>query len=211
MRLEVEDLTVHRGGRLVIAGLGFAVDRGEALILRGPNGVGKSTLLRALAGLAPPSGGRITLTPDLALEDHVALTGHLDAIKLQMSVAENLRFWAGLHGGDADAALIGAGLEALADRPAGFCSAGQKRRLGLARLLLAGRAIWLMDEPTVSLDREAEAWLTGQVRTHCAGGGMAVIATHVALDLPAARVLRMQRPEPQAAHGTDPFLQGRWG
>lgn len=217
--LQAIDLACLRDGRAVILGLSFALEPGAALVLRGPNGAGKSTLLRAIAGLLPIARGRVALDgldragdPE-AFADRVAYAGHLDAVKPQLTARENLRFWAALFGAPAaaaEAALDAFGLAALADRPAGACSAGQKRRLGLARLLLAPRRLWLLDEPTVSLDADATADFARHVAAHCAEGGLALIATHVDLGLPAARTLRLTPPAAaaRAALGTDPFLAG---
>lgn len=203
MRLVVDTLSCARGGLPVLAGVGFAVDPGEALILRGPNGAGKTTLLRTLAGLTPPLAGRID-----APEDAIAYAGHADGLKAQLSVAENLAFWAGVFGAGAIAPAIDAfDLAALAERPAGNLSAGQKRRLSLARLLVTGRPIWCLDEPTVSLDAENVARFGRAVTAHLAGGGLAVIATHIDLGLPKARSLDIT---PFIARDTgqsdDPFL-----
>jgi heme exporter protein A len=213
MGLTVADLSCSRGGRAVLRGIGFTLRDGETLLLRGPNGSGKSTLLRALAGLLP-SGGTIELdgSADADLRgERLAYAGHLDAVKGQLTVAENLAFWAALCGGSAAAALAAFGLAPLADRPAHLCSAGQRRRLGLARLLLAPRRLWLLDEPTVALDAASEARLLDAIRNHAAGGGLTVVATHAALDVAAARTLTLA-PEattrPRAA--TDPFLAGSW-
>ena len=170
MALRVVDLACTRAGRPVLAGLGFELAAGEALLLRGPNGAGKSTLLRALAALLPATG-RIELDgqpldADTAPE-RVAYAGHLDAIKPQLTVAENLGFWSALLGGGGiGAALAAFDLAPLADRPAHLLSAGQKRRLGLARLPLAPRRLWLLDEPTVSLDAASVARLTAAVAAH---------------------------------------------
>jgi heme exporter protein A len=213
MGLSVTDLSCARGGRLVLDRLSFALAPGETLLLRGPNGAGKSTLLRALAGLLPASGrvaldGR-PLGPD-ARTDLVAYAGHLDAIKPQLTVAENLAFWAGLFGGDPVPALAAFALAPLADRPAHLLSAGQKRRLGLARLLLAPRRLWLLDEPTVALDADATARLLAALAAHAAAGGLAVVATHAPLPLPSARELTLA-PEPASARAAaDPFLAGAW-
>ena len=217
MGLAVNDLALDRAGRRIVEGLSFELAAGRALVLRGRNGAGKSTLLRALAGLLPPAAGRIALDgADLARDadawtDRVAYAGHLDAVKPQLTVLENLGFWAAVLGAPpgADlAALDEAGLGPLADRPAYACSAGQKRRLGLARLLLAPRRLWLLDEPTVSLDAEASDRLAARVRAHCAGGGLAVVATHVALDLGPAATLALEPRAPAAARAADPFLAG---
>jgi heme exporter protein A len=214
MGLAVSDLTCSRGGRLVLQGLGFALDDGETLVLRGPNGAGKSTLLRALAGLLPAEGrveldGR-RLDRD-ARAEAVGYAGHLDAVKPQLGVGENLAFWAGLFGGDPDLGLAAFGLAEIADRPAHLLSAGQKRRLGLARLLLAPRRLWLLDEPTVSLDAAAVSALLAAVGAHTAAGGLAVVATHAPFALPLTREL-MLAPEAasRAASAADPFLAG-WG
>jgi heme exporter protein A len=214
MGLTVTDLSCSRAGRPVLRGLSLAVADGEAMLVRGPNGAGKTTLLRALAGLLPADAGTIVLDGVAprdadAWAERVGYAGHLDAVKPQLTVAENLGFWAALGGGDVGGALQAFGLGAIADRPAQFCSAGQKRRAGLARLLLAPRRLWLLDEPTVALDEAAAGRLAAAVRGHCADGGMAVIATHAAIELPGARTLRLAPLDGRAAAG--PFLAGRWG
>ena len=179
MRLTARDLTVGRGGLPVLAHLSFAVERGRALILRGPNGSGKTTLLRTLVGLQAPYDGTVEPGPEA-----VAYGGPRDGMKGQMTVRENLSFWAGLHGvRDIEPALRTFGLGRLEDRLAQHLSAGQGRRLGLARLLVTGRPIWCLDEPTVSLDAENTARFADMVRGHLAGGGIAVIATHIDLGL----------------------------
>ncbi len=218
MGLTVTNIACSRSGRPVLVDLSLKATDGEVVVLRGPNGAGKSTLLRALCGLLPVDAGRIELdgralgSETDAYVERVALAGHLDAIKPQLTVAENLAFWTALFGGSAaDAAKARAAfdLDAIADRPAQACSAGQKRRLGLARLLVAPRRLWLLDEPTVSLDTAATARLIDAIRRHAETGGMAVIATHVALDLSATRDLRL---EPITGHAArreiDPFLAG---
>lgn len=185
MILRIDNLSVARGGVTVLAGLTFAVGAGQALVLRGPNGSGKTTLLRTLAGLQPPQGGTLDLSPEA-----VAYAAHADGLKSTLTVAENLAFWSAIYGGpDPDRAIAALDLSALTRRRAGELSAGQKRRLGLARLLVTGRPLWLLDEPTVSLDVASVALFAGVVRDHLAQGGAAVIATHVDLGLPEARVL----------------------
>jgi heme exporter protein A len=176
----VLDLGVSRGGVPVLEGVNFSVEAGEALVLTGPNGSGKTTLLRTLAGLQPPHGGKIVV-PD---SEAITYAGHADGIKAVLSVRENLDFWARVHGGkDIAPALDGFDLQALADRPAGSLSAGQKRRLGLARLMVTGRPIWLLDEPTVSLDKASVELFAGAVRRHLEGGGIAVMASHIDMGL----------------------------
>lgn len=181
MTFTVTDLAIARGGIPVLEGLSFALAPGRALILRGPNGAGKTTLLRTLAGLQPPLAGRIE-----GAEDKIAYAGHSDGLKPTLSVTENLRFWAAVFGGrDITPALDGFALGDLAERHAGNLSAGQKRRLGLARLLVTGRPVWMLDEPTVSLDRDAVAMFADAVRAHLGQGGSALIATHIDLGLEA--------------------------
>ena len=182
MALEVSQLAVQRGGVAVLSGVSFTVRAGEALILRGPNGSGKTTLLRTIAGLQPALAGSVR-----AAEGAIAYAAHADGVKAVLTAAENLRFWAGIYGtGPIDGALCAFDLTALSDRPAHALSAGQKRRLGLARLLVTGRPIWALDEPTVSLDRAAVGMFAGAVRGHLAAGGAAVIATHIDLGIDAA-------------------------
>lgn len=183
--LSVRDLAVARGGLRAVEGLAFTLGAGEALILRGPNGIGKTTLLRTIAGLQPPVHGVIEMP-----EDAVAYAAHADGLKSALSVTENLRFWARIFGGGGiEPALEAMDLRALADRPAAALSAGQKRRLGLARLLVTGRPLWVLDEPTVSLDTASVARFAGVMRAHLAKGGAALLATHIDLGLDEARVL----------------------
>jgi heme exporter protein A len=179
--LRVTDLAVARGGVPVLMGLNFVLEPGKALILRGPNGAGKTTLLRTLAGIQLPLQGTIE-----GAEDRMAYAAHADGLKGMLSVAENLSFWAEVFGATGiDAALDAYALHPLRARLAGTLSAGQKRRLGLARLMVTGRAIWVLDEPTVSLDKEAVGMFADAVRGHLARAGSALIATHIDLGLDA--------------------------
>ena len=181
MHLNVQDLSVARGGIAVLEGLSFTVNPGQALILRGPNGIGKTTLLRSLAGLQPALNGEIN-----APNESIAYAAHSDGIKHVLTVRENLEFWADVFGtNDIASALKAFELEPLANRPAGALSAGQKRRLGLARLLVSARPIWILDEPTVSLDTHAVEMFANAIRAHLVGGGIALIATHIDLGLEA--------------------------
>ncbi|MBD3785799.1 MAG: heme ABC exporter ATP-binding protein CcmA [Sphingomonadales bacterium] len=195
--LAVEDLCVSRGGLPVLEGLSFAVRAGEALVLRGPNGIGKTTLLRTLAGLQPPLAGRISMPPEA-----MAYAAHADGLKSTLTVAENLAFWAAVYATeDIEPALERMNLRGLRDRAAMSLSAGQKRRLGLARLLVTGRPVWVLDEPTVSLDAASVALFAEAVRGHLATGGAALIATHIDLGLTEARLLDLgpfKAPPPEA-------------
>lgn len=185
MSYGVSDLAVARGGLTVLQGVGFVLTPGRALVLRGPNGIGKTTLLRTLAGLQPAVSGRNAIPAEA-----IAYASHADGLKAMLSVAENLEFWAAVYGTTAAAAAMEAmNLTALRDRPAANLSAGQKRRLGLARLLVSGRPVWMLDEPTVSLDTASVALFAGVVRGHLAAGGMALIATHIDLGLDEADLL----------------------
>ena len=200
MRLEGSGLACIRGGREVFAGLHFSVDGGDALLITGRNGAGKSTLLRVIAGLLRLTGGELALSGG-DLESTVAeqshYLGHLDALKPSLTVGENLRFWAQYLGGakpaadSIDTALTAVGLGSLADLPAAYLSAGQRRRLSIARLLAVKRPIWLLDEPTAALDREAQASLVGLMREHLTGGGIIAAATHGPIGLDGARELRL--------------------
>ena len=183
MDLIVRNLSCARGGVTLLAGVSFGLAAGQALVLRGPNGIGKSTLLRVLAGLQPAVSGSVVMPPDSA-----AYAGHADGVKAVLSVAENLAFWAAVHGvSGIDAALAALNLTTLRDRRAADLSAGQRRRLGLGRLLVTGRAVWLLDEPTVSLDAASVGLVVAALRGHLAAGGMAVLATHIDLGLPEAQ------------------------
>jgi heme exporter protein A len=198
MVLRLTDVAVARGGVPVLGAVTFELEPGRALVLRGPNGSGKTTLLRAIAGLQPVLSGRIE-----GAEDTVAYAGHADGLKAMLSVAENLQFWAAVYGRrEIDAALEAYALAPLADRLAGTLSAGQKRRAGLARLMVTGRPIWVLDEPTVSLDIAAVGMFADAVRAHLDGGGMALLATHIDLGIE-AQVLDItgMRAAPDALHG----------
>lgn len=212
MALIAEGVEVERGGRLTLIAPDFRVEAGEAALVSGPNGAGKSTLLRALAGLIAPSRGRITLEGTTDIPSQAAYAGHLDAVKPVLTVRANLAAWTEIYqtDGDIDAALSRLSLTHIADAPAAYCSAGQKRRLALARLLVTGRRLWLLDEPTVSLDAAAVTEFSGVVATHCAAGGLVVAATHQAFDLPAGPRLALAPPDERAAAAGDPFLTGAW-
>jgi heme exporter protein A len=204
MKLEVTSLDIARSGRVILSDLWFNIGAGTCLVIRGPNGIGKTTLLKTLAGLLPWPRGVLDID-----RDQVAYSGHLDAVKAQMSVHENLSFWAGIYGtGSVDQVMARLGLTDLADRLAGNLSAGQKRRLGLARLLVTGRKIWILDEPTSSLDVQNTALFADVIFTHCAGGGIAVLSTHLDLPIDSIETLDLSAFTPREDQHNDPFLEG---
>jgi heme exporter protein A len=196
MRLIAENLSCERGGRIVFSDLSFAIEAGEALQVTGRNGAGKSSLLRLVAGMVRMSSGSLTLErgeQDKPIAEQVHYCGHLDACKPSLTAQENLDFWRDFLGGgglSAYAALEAFGIARLADTPAGYLSAGQKRRLSLARLLAVKRPLWLLDEPTAALDTASQHSLFDAIKAHCASGGLALIATHMPLDVP-TRELRI--------------------
>src|SRR5262245_15631536 len=205
MKLVAEELSSQRGGRTLFAGVSLAVESGAALLVTGPNGAGKTTLLRTLAGFLRHETGQIRLdggAEDVSIAEQCHYVGHTNAVKPSLTVAENAAFWSGFLGGASDrldAALETFGLAALRDIPAGYLSAGQRRRAGLVRLLLAERPLWLLDEPTASLDAAAQETLAGAVNRHLASGGLVVAATHLPLGFDRARELRLGRAPAAAA------------
>ena len=193
------ELACVRGGRQVFANVSFSLDAGQALVVTGPNGAGKTTLLRALAGLLGFAAGRLAFRggeADAVLPEQAHYLGYQDALKPALSVAENLAFWAAYLGPgakDERAALAAVGLAELAETPAAYLSAGQRRRLSLARLVAVSRPVWLLDEPTAALDAPAQQILANLMRTHLAAGGLIVAATHGVLPLDQSSELRMGR------------------
>ena len=195
--LQAHDLACWRAERLVFAGLSFEVSPGEALLLTGANGAGKSSLLRLLAGLIPAAEGQLLWDGQDGFADlpahgaRLRYLGHQDALKPALTARENLDFFARLWGGDVGAALSALDLTALAELPARVLSSGQKRRLALARLALAPARLWLLDEPSVGLDAASVGRLGPLFAAHRAAGGMILAATHLPLPLPDARELRL--------------------
>ncbi|MBP0481773.1 heme ABC exporter ATP-binding protein CcmA [Sagittula salina] len=201
--LRADDLTVARGGVAVLEGVSFVLDPGRALVLRGPNGSGKTTLLRTIAGLQPATAGAVE-----GAGERIAYAAHADGLKSMLTVTENLTFWAQVFGfADIAGAMAAFDLLSLQDRLAGSLSAGQKRRLGLARLMVTGRPVWVLDEPTVSLDAASVALFADAVRGHLARGGSALMATHIDLGLE-ADVLDVTpfKAKPRAAVEDEAFL-----
>jgi heme exporter protein A len=195
-RLVAAGLTCVRGGRQVFSGLGFSLGAGEALLVQGPNGAGKSSLLRMVAGLLRISAGRLALEggdAERTIGEQAHYLGHQDALKPSLTVAENLTFWSRYLNGEGapDAALATVGLDQIGALPAAYLSAGQCRRLSIARLVAVRRPIWLLDEPTAALDAAAQATLAELMRGHLAGGGMILAATHGPLGLDGAQKLQL--------------------
>ena len=193
-----QDIVCVRGERTVLNGTAFALADGDALVLTGANGAGKSTLLRLMAGLLRPVEGQLLWDGADIADDagehnaRIAYLGHADAVKPALSVAENVAFWASLttdKGDSVTAALDVLGIAHLADLPARYLSAGQRRRVAFCRILTSGAKLWLLDEPTTALDSAASTALVGLINRHCAAGGMVAVSTHADLGLGASRSL----------------------
>ncbi|WP_082735693.1 heme ABC exporter ATP-binding protein CcmA [Polycladidibacter stylochi] len=196
--LDCQNASCERGGRRVLSNVSFSLESHQALIIRGPNGVGKSSLLRTLAGLVSLASGKIEIHGGVAernVAEHAHYFGHLDALKPALTVIENLQFWRSFYEGVAypvpagplpmqvEGALDALGIGHTAHLPAAYLSAGQRRRLSLARLLVVPRPLWLLDEPTSALDAASEETLVSLVNSHIKHGGMVVAATHLPLQL----------------------------
>jgi heme exporter protein A len=197
MQLCADNLACTRGGRTVFTGVSFAIGGAESLVVTGRNGAGKSSLLRLIAGLVRRSAGRLELSGgdlEATLPEQAHYLGHQDALKPALSVGENLRFWTDFLGGDRAAvfpALESVGLAPLEGLPAAYLSAGQRRRLSIARLVAVKRPIWLLDEPTSALDTQSQTRLAVLMREHLAGGGIIIAAAHGPIGLETPREMRL--------------------
>lgn len=202
MRLVATDLSARRGEDLIFAGVSFALSAGEALVVTGPNGVGKSTLLRTLAGLIAPESGAVRLDgaggSDTRLPERAHYLGHQNAMKRELTVRENLSFWQSFMASEGEGPALSVpeaaeavGLGEITHLPFGYLSAGQQRRMAMAKLLVAHRPVWLLDEPTSALDAASESLFAGIVAKHCAAGGIVVAATHRPLGLADPQRLEM--------------------
>lgn len=195
-RIVATGLSVRRGGAIVVSGVDLDLGAGDIAVLRGPNGSGKSSILRTMAGFAPPAAGTLSIRPlDAADRPPTAHLGHLDGVKGDLTVAENAAFWELLYGSagavDAIAALD---LSRLADRRAATLSAGQRRRLAFARILIAQRPIWLLDEPTATLDAAQQGVVCGLIERQAKAGGLVVVATHDPMPLAGAKSFALAAP-----------------
>ena len=208
MTFSGQDLSCIRGERVVFQNLSFSISSGDALILRGPNGSGKSTLLRLAAGLLKPAIGSLSWQGDEAASDDyhdkIHYVGHLDAVKAAFTVQENLAFWCAFEGSptveaDCAAALDRLGLSHIADVPGRYLSAGQRRRLNIARIAATAKPLWLLDEPSVSLDDASVARLVDLIADHRRSGGMVMVATHIDLALEGADTLHLASAQAEQA------------
>ena len=215
MHLTAENLAARRGEDLIFVNISFHLAAGGALVLSGRNGSGKSTLLRVVAGLLRPENGTVRFTDSQGSSEHRAseishYLGHRNAMKSELTVAENLTFWKTFFGDmadgfslDVDEAADAVGLASITHLPFGYLSAGQQRRIAFAKLLVAYRPIWILDEPTAALDSSADQLFAGLITAHQKTGGIVLAATHQPLGLENVREMRMM--------GFAGVSEGVWG
>ncbi|MBO6550325.1 MAG: heme ABC exporter ATP-binding protein CcmA [Rhizobiales bacterium] len=204
MALNIEKISLKRGNRLLIKDLSFSLKKGESLLVTGPNGVGKTTLIRSIAGFLDPEKGKISYQSETKTtneedektrREHIHYIGHKNGIRTSLTVLENLEFWKSFFGSETNLKEIIKTyfLESLINIPAGYLSAGQKRRLGLARLSIVKRSIWLLDEPTVSLDEMSANIVATAASNHLKNGGILVAATHIPLEIPFTQHIQLSK------------------
>ena len=222
--LEVENLSYQRNGRDVFSDINFKVEPGTCLLLKGPNGSGKSTLLRVLAGLLPVQQGTLVINQNKTKDNYdfiasnIEFVGHLSAVKKQMTLWDNLQFWADVSGiGPLDTTKPKFNdplhISSFKNQLTDLCSEGQVRRLALSRLSISKKNIWLVDEPTTSLDRSAIQSFERLIKEHCLQGGISVVATHDKLNIPKTKSLLInlkQTKKVKKNDRIDPFLSGEW-
>jgi len=203
MELKITDLHLSRGDRLLIKDLNFKLSKGQSLKIEGANGVGKTTLIRAIAGFITPDKGKINFTfdnKDLSKREQIHYIGHKNGIRTSLTVLENLEFWASFYNTQPSLMQIAQtyALKSLLHIPAGYLSAGQKRRLSLSRLSMSKRPLWLLDEPTVSLDQQSVKLVANAAQNHIEEGGILIAATHIPLEIEFTNTLTLSKQTDQA-------------
>ncbi len=203
MELKITDLHLSRGDRLLVKDLNFKLSKGQSLKIEGANGVGKTTLIRAIAGFITPDKGKISFTfdnKDLSKREQIHYIGHKNGIRTSLTVFENLEFWASFYNTKPSLMQIAQtyALKSLLHIPAGYLSAGQKRRLSLSRLSMSKRPLWLLDEPTVSLDQQSVKLVANAAQNHIEEGGILIAATHIPLEIEFTNTLTLSKQTDQA-------------
>ncbi len=203
MELEIKNLHLSRGGRLLVKDLNIKLSKGQSLKIEGANGVGKTTLIRAIAGFITPDKGKINFTFDdtnQSKREQIHYIGHKNGIRTSLTVLENLEFWAAFYNAKSSLMQVAQAfaLKSLLHIPAGYLSAGQKRRLSLSRLSISKRPLWLLDEPTVSLDQQSVQLVAKAAQAHLENAGLLIAATHIPLEIEFTNTLRLTKQTDQA-------------